>query len=289
MQDFQYCRPQTVAEAVAVLAEHKEGAQILAGGTDLVIRLRNGEIHPTAVIDLKRIAELRPGVRREDGCLCISATTVMTDIEEDEEVKRHFPALAEAASAVGSVQIRNRATMVGNVCNASPAADSAPPLLVYDASAVAVGPGGTRRIPLNDFFVRSGQTTLKPGELVTGLEVPFPKQRLGAAYTRLTRRRGTDLASITLCCGVNEDGVTRLAYGSVGPRPVLVVDETGVLADPAAPDEAKTPILEQMLAGASPSPRSMRAGPEYRLAMLRVLGRRALQTAIERLAKGGAA
>src|SRR4030042_963751 len=97
MQDCQYCRPQTVAEAVAVLAEHKEAAQTLAGGTDLVIRLRNGEIHPTAVIDLKRIAELRPGVRREDGCLCISATTVMTDIEGDEEVKRHFPAPAARA------------------------------------------------------------------------------------------------------------------------------------------------------------------------------------------------
>jgi len=289
MQDFQYCRPQTVAEAVALLAEHGPGARILAGGTDLVIGLRTNEIRPTAVIDLKRISELRPGVRREDGCLCISATTVMTDIEEDEEVKRHFPALAEAASVVGSVQIRNRATMVGNICNASPAADTAPPLLVYDASAVAVGAGGTRRIPLNDFFVRSGQTTLQPGELVTGLEVPFPRRRLGAAYTRLTRRRGTDLASITLCCGVNEDGVTRLAYGSVGPRPVLVIDESGVLADPTAPDEAKTPILEQMLAGASPSPRSMRAGPEYRLAMLPVLGRRALQTAIERLAEGGPA
>jgi CO/xanthine dehydrogenase FAD-binding subunit len=97
---------------------------------------------------------------------------------------------------------------------------------------------------------------------------------------------GTDLASITLCVGVDEAGVTRLSYGSVGPRPVLVLDETGTLADPEAPDEAKAPILEGMLAGASPSPRSMRAGPEYRLAMLRVLGRRALQTAIERLAKG---
>jgi CO/xanthine dehydrogenase FAD-binding subunit len=289
MQDFQYCRPESVAEAVTLLAEHGAGAQILAGGTDLVIRLRNGEVHPTAVIDLKRIPELRPGVRREDGCLVISATAVMADIEQSEAVLRDFPALAEAARAVGSVQIRNRATVVGNVCNASPAADTAPPLLVYDASAVAVGPGGTRRILLNDFFVRSGETTLRPGELVTGLEVPFPARRLGAAYTRLTRRRGTDLASITLCCGVNEDGVTRLAYGSVGPRPVLVVDESGVLADPSVLDEAKTPILEQMLAGASPSPRSMRAGPEYRLAMLRVLGRRALGTAIERLAKGGAA
>ncbi len=288
MQDFRYCRPQSVAEAVGLLAEHGDGARVLAGGTDLVIALRTEEIRPTALIDLKRIPELSPGIRPDDGHLWISATAVMTDIEHDETVLRRFPALAEAASTVGSVQIRNRATMVGNICNASPAADTAPPLLVYDASAVAVSSGGTRRIPLDDFFVRSRRTTLQPGELVIGLEVPFPQRRMGAAYTRMTRRRGTDLASITLCCGVNEDGVTRLSYGSVGPRPVLVIDESGVLADPFAPDEAKEPILVEMLAGASPSPRSMRAGPEYRLAMLPVLGRRALQTAIERLAKGGA-
>jgi len=289
MQDFSYCRPQSVAEAVALLEEHGAGARILAGGTDLVIGLRTEEIRPTAVIDLKRIPELRPPLSREDGCLRVSALAVMADVEEDEAVRRDFPALAEAASTVGSVQIRNRATLVGNICNASPAADTAPPLLVYDAAAVAVSPGGSRRIPLDEFFVRSGQTTLRPGELVTGLEIPFPTRRMGAAYTRLTRRRGTDLASITLCCGVTEDGVTRLSYGSVGPRPVLILDESGTLADPGAPEEARSRILEEMLAGASPSPRSMRAGPEYRLAMLRVLGRRALDTAIGRLAKGAAA
>jgi CO/xanthine dehydrogenase FAD-binding subunit len=288
MQDFRYCRPQSVAEAVALLAEHGAGAHVLAGGTDLVIALRTEEIRPTALIDLKRIPELSPSLRRENEHLWISATAVMTDIEHDDVVRRHFPALAEAASTVGSVQIRNRATMVGNICNASPAADTAPPLLVYDASAVAVGPGGTRRIHLDGFFVRSRQTTLQPGELVIGLEVPFPRRRMGAAYTRMTRRRGTDLASVTLCCGVDEDGITRLSYGSVGPRPVLVIDESGTLADPSAPDEAKEPILAEMLAGASPSPRSMRAGPEYRLAMLPVLGKRALQAAIERLAKGRA-
>jgi carbon-monoxide dehydrogenase medium subunit len=177
---------------------------------------------------------------------------------------------------------------VGNICNASPAADTAPPLLVYGATVLAAGPKGEREIAVDDFFVRSGVTTLGPGELVTGLDLALPGRRMGSAYTRLTRRRGTDLASITLCAGVDEAGVTRLAYGSVGPRPVLVLDETGTLADPAAPDEAKAAVLERMLAGASPSPRSMRAGPEYRLAMLRVLGRRALQTAIERLAKGQA-
>jgi CO/xanthine dehydrogenase FAD-binding subunit len=288
MQAFQYARPQTVSEALALLAEHGAGAQILAGGTDLVIRLRTGEIHPTVVIDLKRVAELSPAFHLAEGHLHIGATAVMKDVEENADVARHFPALAEAAGRVGSVQIRNRATVVGNICNASPAADTAPPLLVYGAVILAAGPAGERRIAIDDFFVKSGVTTLKPGELATGIDVPLPVKRMGAAYTRLTRRRGTDLASITLCVGVDESGVTRLSYGSVGPRPVLVLDETGTLADPEAPDEAKAPILEGMLAGASPSPRSMRAGPEYRLAMLRVLGRRALQTAIERLAKGKA-
>jgi len=288
MQAFQYARPQTVGEVLDLLAEHGAGARILAGGTDLVIGMRNGEIRPAVVIDLKRVAGLAPSLSLSDGSLHLSATAVMREVEQSAEVKAHFPALAEAAAWVGSVQIRNRATVVGNVCNASPAADTAPPLLVYGAVLIAASPEGERRTPIDDFFVKSGVTTLKPGELVTGIEVPLPAKRMGSAYTRMTRRRGTDLASITLCVGVDEAGITRLAYGSVGPRPVLVLDESGTLADPNAPDEAKAPILEGMLAGASPSPRSMRAGPEYRLAMLRVLGRRALQTAIERLAKGKA-
>jgi carbon-monoxide dehydrogenase medium subunit len=251
-----------------------------------VIRLRDGTARPAVVIDVKRIAELRPAIHEDDGRLVISAGTVMTDVAADGRVRRSFPALAEAAAVVGSVQIRNRATLVGNVCNASPAADTAPSLLVYDAAVVAVGPGGTRRIPVHDFFVRSGVTTLARGELVTAIELPLPTRKMGAVHMRRTRRRGHDLASVTLCCAVDKAGVTRLAYGSVGPRPVLMVDESGVLADPVAPDEAKAPIFERMFADASPSPRSMRASPEYRLAMLRVLGARALRTAIDRLAQG---
>jgi CO/xanthine dehydrogenase FAD-binding subunit len=287
MHTFAYARPATLAEAVALLDAHGPDARLLAGGTDLVIRLRDGSVRPAVVIDLKRIAELRPGIREDAGRIVISATTVMTDIVADERVRRHFPALVEAAAVVGSVQIRNRATLAGNVCNASPAADTAPPLLVYDATLVVEGPGGTRRIPLDVFFVRSGVTTLGLGEIVTAIELPLPRWRMGATHVRRTRRRGHDLASVTLCCAVDEAGVTRLAYGSVGPRPLLRVDGSGVLADPAAPADARTAILEQMLADASPSPRSMRAGPAYRLAMLRVLGERALATAIERLGEGG--
>ena len=286
MHTFAYARPATLAEAVALLATHGPDARLLAGGTDLVIRLRDGTVRPTVVIDVKRIAELSPAIREERGRLIVGATTVMTDIAADERVRRCFPALAEAAAVVGSVQIRNRATLAGNICNASPAADTAPPLFVYGAEVVAVGPLGTRRIPVTEFFVRSGVTTLEPGELVAAIELPLPIRRAGSVHTRRTRRRGHDLASVTLACSVDEVGVTRLAYGSVGPRPVLVVDESGMLADPASPDEARAAVFERMFADASPSPRSMRASPEYRLAMLRVLGARALRTAIDRLAEG---
>lgn len=285
MQSFGYVRPTTVEETIALLAEHGDSARMLAGGTDLVIELRNRWRTPKIVIDLKRVEELRPSIREENGRLVITAGTVMADIVADERVRTHFPALVEAADVVGSIQIRNRATLAGNICNGSPAADTAPPLLVYDATIVIQGPSGTRRVPVDDFIVGPGKVDLRPAELVTAIELPIPESPIAAAYTRMTRRRGTDLASITLCCGLDATGTTRLAYGSVGPRALLVVDDTGVLADPTATDAQKAPVLARMFSAASPSPRSMRAGPEYRVAMLPVLGARALRTAIERLTR----
>jgi carbon-monoxide dehydrogenase medium subunit len=289
MHRFAYQRPATVAEAVALMGSRPEGeARVLAGGTDLIIRLRDGSLRPSLVIDVKRIADLAPQITERDGVFSISAGTVMTDILEDERLQRHFPALVEAAQVVGSVQIRNRATLAGNVCNASPAADTAPPLLVYGATLVIAGPAGERRIPLDEFFVRSGQTTLGQGELVTAIELRRPARAAGSTHVRRTRRRGHDLASVTLCCAVDDAGVTRLAYGSVGPRPVLVTEGDGLLADPSTPEADRAAAFERLFAAASPSPRSMRASPEYRLAMLRVLGARALRTAQARLAEAQA-
>jgi CO/xanthine dehydrogenase FAD-binding subunit len=288
MQTFAYARPATVAEAVMLLETHGPDARVLGGGTDLIIRLRDGTVQPSLVVDIKRIDALRPRIHFHDGVVSISAGTVMTDVAADPRMRRHFPALVEAADVVGSVQIRNRATLAGNVCNASPAADTAPPLLVYGAVLVIAGPGGERRLPLDDFFVRSGQTTLGRGEVVTAIELPVPTRSVGATHVRRTRRRGHDLASVTLCCAVDDAQVTRIAYGSVGPRPYLVVDDSGLLADPTASEAEKSSIFERLFAAASPSPRSMRASPEYRLAMLRVLASRALQTAIARVAEGEA-
>lgn len=284
MRAFAYERPSRLDEALGLLADQGADARPLAGGTDLIIRIRDGSIRPRTVVDVKGVAELRRDIREDDGQLVIGARTVMTDLLRDERIRGDYTALAEAAGVVGAVQIRNRATLAGNICNASPAADTAPALLVYGARVVATGPSGNRTVPLDEFFVRSGVTTLKPGELVSAIELPRPDGARGAVHVRRTRRRGHDLASVTLACLVEHGGVTRVAYGSVGPRPVLAVDESGVLADPAVSDDAKIDRLAALFTDAAPSPTSMRASPEYRLAMLRVLGLRAIRTAIERLA-----
>jgi len=286
VQPFAYARPGTLAEAIALLAERGPEARVLAGGTDLLIRLRDGSMAPAVVVDVKRVPELAPGIRVEGEWLVIGATTAMTEIAAHPLIRRDVAALAEAAAYVGSVQIRNRATLAGNLCNASPAADTAPALLVHGAVVVAAGPDGLRRIPLDELFVRSGVTTLARGELVTAVELPLPGSRLASAHERRTRRRGHDLASVTMAVGVDATGAARLAFGSVGPRPLLRVDESGTLADPAAPDDAVDAVLESLLAGAAPSATSMRASPEYRLAMLRVLARRARARALGRMAGG---
>ena len=284
MRAFAYERPDRLAEALALLAADDSSARPLAGGTDLIIRLRDGTLRPRTVVDVKRIAELTRDIHVADGWLRIGARTTMTDLMRHERIRRDYTALAEAAAYVGSVQIRNRATLAGNICNASPAADTAPALLVYGARVVAVAQGGRRTFSLDEFFVKSGVTTLQPGELVEAIEIPLPSGRRGSVHARRTRRRGHDLASVTLAVAIGEDGVTRLSYGSVGPRPVVAADETGVLADPSSSDDARRDRLETMFVDAAPSPTSMRASPQYRLAMLRVMGLRAVVAAHERLA-----
>lgn len=283
MHAFAYARPQSVAEALALLEEYGPEARLLAGGTDLLVGLRKGKIRPRMVIDLKRVAELRPEINETGSLLRIGATAVLADLIEDERVQRHFPALVEAAATVGSIQIRNRATLAGNICNASPAADTAPPLLAYGAEVNLMSVGGSRRVPLNDFFTGPGQTVLQRGELVASIDLPLPQQPLGSAFARLTRRRGVDLATISLCCSVDASGITRFAYGAVGPRPFLVADESGVLADPGASDEEKDQVLGRLVAQTSPIS-DVRASREYRQAMLPVLSRRALRLAFDRLA-----
>jgi carbon-monoxide dehydrogenase medium subunit len=195
-------------------------------------------------------------------------------------VRTWFPALVEAASTVGSVQIRNRASLTGNICNASPAFDTGPALLVYDAVIVLSSRDGDRRVPVADFVLGPRRTDLRPGELATAVELPVPETPLRASFARLTRRRGVDLATLSLCCGIGGTR-TRFAFGAVAPRPFVVDDDSGVLADPSSSDEAREELLRAMTAQAAPIT-DVRGSAEYRRAMLLVLSRRALATALSR-------
>jgi CO/xanthine dehydrogenase FAD-binding subunit len=279
---FRYIRPRSLADAFAALAEHGPEARVLSGGTDLIVRLRLGQIRPSIVVDIKRLEDLSDDVIVHGAELRIGASAVITDVIADSRVRQFFPALVEAGSVVGSVQIRNRATLAGNICNASPAADTAPALLAYGAVVNLISSSGARQLPLSAFFVGPGQTVLAAGELVASIDLPLPSRPTGAAFGRVTRRRGVDLASINLCCVVTDDGTTRFAYGAVGPRPFVVEDRTGTLANPNATHAARGAALAELNSHASPIS-DVRADRDYREAMLQVMSDRTLALAVARL------
>jgi len=287
MRAFDYARPATVPEAVELLARHRGAARVLAGGTDLVVGLRQHTLTPRLVVDVKGLRDLPPAVTVTGASITIGAAAVMADLARHPLVRRYLPALVEAMDAVGSIQIRNRATLAGNICHASPAADTVPPMLAYDARVHLAGPGGEVRLALRDVVLGPGRTVLEPGDLVTAVELGIPPEPVGVAFARMTRRRGVDLASVNVCCSVAADGVTRFAYGAVAPRAFQVTDDTGTLADPGAADERKAAVLDGLIAHADPIS-DVRASREYRVAMLRVLSRRALATATDRLARARA-
>jgi carbon-monoxide dehydrogenase medium subunit len=236
------------------------------------------------VIDIKKIADLDSGINLHSESISIGALTLMATIEDDPLINQYFPALAEAAHHIGSVQIRNRATIAGNLCNASPAADSAPALLIYKASVNCLSPSGERVIPLDQFIIGPGKTSLNSDELVKEIILPIPSKDQAAAFSRLTRRKGVDLATINLCCQVSKSGVTRFALGAVGPVPFIVEETEGHLISSDVDVEEKKKIIEELMQQAAPIT-DVRASKEYRQAMLSVLGQRALNSALDRLSK----
>lgn len=281
MGAFAYARPKTLAETFALLAATPD-ARVLGGGTDLIVGLRKGTIATPLVVDVKHVVELPSGIEHRDGSLWIGALTPMTAIVDDPRVRFEYPALVEAAQVVGSIQIRSRATLGGNLVNASPAADTATPLLVAGAILHLVAASGTRAVSLSDFFLGPGRTALGDGELVRAISLPVPDRAVGSAFGRLTRRRGVDLATVNLACSVSMDGPVRFAFGAVGPTPFSAVDTSGVLGDAAADPAAQDAALRALTASATPIS-NVRASREYREAMLFVLARRALDTARRRL------
>jgi carbon-monoxide dehydrogenase medium subunit len=171
--------------------------------------------------------------------------------------------------------------LAGNICNASPAADTAPVLLAHGATVNLIASSGPRQVPLHEFFIAPGRTVLGPGELVESIDLPLASGKTGAAFGRVTRRRGVDVATINLCCLVTESGRVRFGFGAVGPRPFVVEDDTGALAG-ASGRASQDTALDRLLAHATPIS-DVRAHQDYRVAMLSVMSRRALDAATGRL------
>ena len=272
MTVFDYHRPESLAQASELLAH--ERAVALAGGTDLIVAIRHRKVQPAMVVDLKSVSEIGDDIAQEGDTLVIGARAVMRQLIDDMTVNRRFPALAKAASVVGSVQIRNRATLAGNLCNASPAADTAPALIAYAATVGITGPDGSRVLPVEDFFTGPGETVLDRDEVVTSVRLPIPTTSMGSAFARVTRRRGVDLASVNLACVIDPSGRVRFGFGAVGPTPLL--------AEATLDDLGDEDGWSRLLAITSPIS-DVRAGADYRMAMLRVHSGRALQAASKEL------
>jgi carbon-monoxide dehydrogenase medium subunit len=278
MNAFEYLEPKSVHDAARYLAEYGTRARILAGGTDLMVQMEIGRHTPEAIVYLGRIPELRQITwDRADG-LTVGATATLREVENHPAVVEHFPALARGAREVGSVQIRNLGTLAGNVCNASPSADTAPALLAYDAAVeIADASGGRRIVAIDDFWKGPGITELQEGEMVASVRLPAPLAGLRSFYQKLSVRKAMDLAMVGLAITLLPRGGgaerVRIALGAVGPTPFrageaeATVERGGIAAIPEAAalaEAAASPINDQ------------RASAAYRREMVRVLTARGL-------------
>ncbi|HET9627942.1 MAG TPA: xanthine dehydrogenase family protein subunit M [Novosphingobium sp.] len=278
--------PASLADAVKLLAA--AGARPLGGGTDLIVQMGSGRALPDSIVDLKRIPELT-GIRRTaDGGFAIGAATPCTALKAHTELAAAWPGLVEGANLIGSVQVRNRATLAGNLCNASPAADSVPALIAAGARCRVVGPAGEREVAASEVPIAPGRTSLAPGEVVAEFLLP-PQTRAGAdAYLRLTPRTEMDIAVVGagVWLELAVDGTcaaARVALGAVAPTAVLVEAAGAALVGTKLDDTALAALSAACRAAARPID-DKRGTAAYRIAMAGVLARRAALKAAERAA-----
>ncbi len=286
MRRFELVLPESVEACVQALAQGGGETKVLAGGTDLVPQMKNGVLKPTRVIDLSGIPRLRAIEAGNGQGIRIGSAVTARTLELDRAVRGNYLSLSESGALVGSVQVRNLATLGGNLCNAAPSADMAPPLLALDAEAVITGPKGERRVPIAAFFTGVRRTVLAPDELLVELAVPNPGPRSGGNYLRHTPRRELDIAVVGVASQLTlgSNGVctkARVALAAVAPVPLrATAAEQALEGQPVTPEriaraadlavEAAKPISDQ------------RGSADFRRHLVRVLTRRTLTTALAR-------
>jgi len=290
MRRFEYVAPRSLTEAVALLKERGDGAKLLAGGTDLLVQMKEAGAHPSAVVSLHQLPELRGIDFDEAQGLRIGAASDLATVAAFPVVPERFTALAEGAGIVGSVQTRNMATLGGNVANAAPSADTAPPLVVLDAVAEIAGPEGSRQVPAGELFVSPGKTVLAPHEILVAFRLPTPPPRTGSVYQRHTPRKIMDIAVVgvgvrlTLAPDADTIREARICLGAVAPTPIRATEAEAALAGQPPSDELLARAAELARAAARPIS-DVRGSAEFRRYLVGVMTRRCLAIALER-AKG---
>ena len=281
MKNFEFYEPVTLAEASRLFAQ--EHAQLLAGGTDLVIGMKAYTKTPQSVISLQKIPGLSSITTDADNGITIGAMTKAREVELSEDIQEHHTALAEGASEIGSIQIRNLATIGGNIAHASPAADTVAGLLVADAQVDIAGADGERTVPINELFTGPGQTVLKQGEIITQFRLSSPAS--GSHYIKHKIREVMDLAFIGVASAVNLENGTiidvRIGLAAVAPTPIRATEAENLLKGKIPTPELLQQAGEAAAAGASPIS-DLRCSAEHRREMVDVLTRRTLQHAIGR-------
>jgi carbon-monoxide dehydrogenase medium subunit len=281
---FELALPESLDDCLRLLAQRGPETKLLAGGTDLLPQMKNSVVMPKRVIDLSGVARVKILECDAKG-LRIGAAVPARQVEQDPRVREGYAAVAESAALLGSVQVRNLATVGGNICNAAPSADMAPPLVALEAQAVIAGPKGERRVPLSDFFTGVRKTVVGPDELLVEIFVPAPGPHSGGCYIRHTPRRELDIAVVGVASQVTiANGVcakARISLAAVAPTPVrATAAEAALEGKPLTPE-----LIERAadLAGQAAKPISdQRGSADFRRHLVRILTRRTLTTALAR-------
>jgi carbon-monoxide dehydrogenase medium subunit len=282
---MRYESPATVDAAVKLLAGEAGLARVLAGGTDLLVQMRSGSVEPDLVVDIKRIPDMRRIVA-EDGGFRIGAAVPSAELGEHTGLRKAWPGVVEAANLIGSTQIQGRATIVGNLCNASPAADSVPALIAANATARIVGPKGQRDVPVGEIATAPGKTSLAKGEFVASVFLPKRPPHSGDAYLRFIPRTEMDIAVVGCGISVTLDGsgkvtAARVSLGAVAARALLVEEAAKALIGSKGDQAAMDKLAAAASAAAKPID-DKRGTKEFRIKVAGVLARRAAAIAIER-------
>ncbi|MBI3061613.1 MAG: FAD binding domain-containing protein [Deltaproteobacteria bacterium] len=284
---FELLQPGSLAQALEMKKDYREGAKILAGGTDLLVLLKDGKLRAQAVMSLGRLSELNFIRSEGERGVAIGALVSHSDVAASRIIQQRCPDLAEACAQVGAAQIQNLGTLGGNLCNASPAADAAPPLLLMDALLTLASARGERRVAIHDFFLGPRRTVLEPDEILKEIFVPQPAGRRGATYLKLGRRKAMEIAIVGVGVAIHLNGSDRIvsecriAMSSVAPTPLRARRGEAVFTN----QEIRDGLIEEAaeVAAEEASPISdVRATRAYRLDMIRVLCRRAAREALAR-------